>query len=310
MKAQFAEFWTKFKAEAAESFAWLQKKLTSQQGLNNALLLAGGEGDVKWIGKLLARGADPKYIGYAGRTALIAAVEGNHLRAAEMLLRAGASADVQSRHNTRTPLITAARRRDVEMVRALVAGGAGIDYPQREEGRTALMAAVRRNDMAMAKVLLDLGANPDVRDKAGNTALNHAILHADMKVISLLLDRGACADMLNNEMKGPLDIARGNGRPKVVSLLQDHMDARVEPWQAQGDREIAHVRVKRQLGYRLTEIFNFETQQLTVIAHNLATGADAVAVRAFPEVPKEALLQAETKLTESLSGKTPAAAAP
>lgn len=286
MKQAFRDFFRK-----------LRNKATSQRSLDLALIAAAASGKTDKLQKLIESGANPKYKAYANETALTAAVEAGHAGTVSILMRAGAEADVQSHYDAQTPLITAVLRRDFDTLKALAAGGAGIDYRQRHRGLTPLMVAARENDIEMVKCLLDLGADINARDYGGDTALGHAVWRGSKAMASLLLDEGARADTVNNEMQTPQDLARERKRPEIFFLLQDHLDAKVEPWQPQGEKEIAHVSVKRKLGYRLTEIFNFEKQQVTTIAHNLETRRDVILVRAFSEiVNKEIIQEAQAKL--------------
>jgi len=105
---------------------------------------------------LIARGinTDEQNDGY---TALMCAVDGNHLEIARELIRAGAALDVQDEFDGRTALMWAAMYNKLEIVQELIRAGAALDL-QNKNGNTALMDAVRYKSDAIATMLLEAGA--------------------------------------------------------------------------------------------------------------------------------------------------------
>lgn len=297
--------WTEFRTK-------LKKRLTSQRAKDWRLVEAARKGDAARVARLLADGADPKrkFDTSGGETAIVHAVEGGHVKAAEALLAAGASADLQLKYDTRTPMVIAVEKRDEAMIRALVAGGASLEYRANDRGETPLVYAVRRGDAKMAELLVSLGANVNASDRDRNGPLAHAADRGDWKTMEMLLEKGARADALNAELRTPLDVARHSGRPEIYVWLRDYLDARTPAWQDIGDNEIANVSIQRKLGYRLTEIFNFEKKQVKYITHNYETGKDDTLVRDFADVAsKEAITQAEAILRQKRPAAQPGAGA-
>lgn len=290
----------------------LKKRMTSQRARDCGLIDAAKKGDAAKITALLDEGASPgfSFSAYEGETALVYAVEGRHARAVEALLAGGAAADVQLKYGTRTPLIMAVDKRDAEMVRVLVSGGAKIDYRQTDRGETALVWAVRRGDYDMASLLISLGADINAADRYRNGPLSHAASRGDWKMMELLLEKGARTDALNSELKTPLDVAGDSGRSEIYLKLRDYIDAHTPAWQDLADNEIASVSIHRKLGYRLTEVFNFERKQVKYITYNYESGKDDTRIRDFAEVAnKEAITQAENILRQKRPVAQPIAGA-
>ncbi len=84
--------------------------------------------------------------------------------------------------------------RDTGAIRLLVAHGASIDPAH--EGGTPFLEAIKWSHFAEAEVFLELGANVDVKDKAGLTAL-HLLLKkgSDIEHVRMLLRHGARTDI-------------------------------------------------------------------------------------------------------------------
>jgi ankyrin repeat protein len=134
------------------------------------------------------------------QTALMLAIEQNHLDVARLLLEKGASVRARSKVGY-TPLIFAAQRGDLRMVEMLVAAGADVNeatpaptmasgfdsynlvvrpMPTRPNappgGTTPLLMAAASGHEGVALYLLDRGANPRAADMNGTTALHYAPL--------------------------------------------------------------------------------------------------------------------------------------
>ncbi len=148
------------------------------------IMLAASRGSAKIIGLLSAQGADPNKRGSAKRTALLYAVEKNHIEAAERLLAYGA--DIDAYDNGRlTPLIMAADR-----------------------GFTDL-----------GLLLLDKGADPNIQHSQGWTALIDAAKNDDIKLVNALLEAGADKDTAMTNGMNARDIAKQYGHKEIVKIL-------------------------------------------------------------------------------------------
>lgn len=131
----------------------------------------GSPGHAAVVSELLGRGIRPECRTrfatpmHARRTPLHFAAEAGHLAVIELLLAAGADADVLDARNDR-PVHLAARHGHAAAVRRLVEAGADLEA-RNANARTALHEAIRSADgvsdadaNAAALVLLELGADP------------------------------------------------------------------------------------------------------------------------------------------------------
>lgn len=187
-----------------------------------------------------------------GYTPLAMAVQRDRTAIADMLLTAGADANVPTRDGT-TPLMIAAERANlavvvallakstdpnahdlkgntalikgvdrIETVQALLASGAVVDA-RNEDGVTPLMAAVARGQADVAGVLLDAGAIVNVKNKAGRTPLMVAVRNGRVDTARLLLQRNARLNDRDEDERTALSyaeaLAPGDRRTSLVALL-------------------------------------------------------------------------------------------
>jgi ankyrin repeat protein len=132
-----------------------------------ALMAAAGRGDVKLIAFLLSKGADPNARTKGGWTPLSFAVRLNSYEATELLIKAGANANISLPYRERTfpyhdkrkfVLETACERRNERLVRLLVEGGAdlGVMFQPREFDDGGSDRLLVRMEMAGNKQMADL----------------------------------------------------------------------------------------------------------------------------------------------------------
>ena len=114
--------------------------------------------DLEMVDLLLGAGARADVANDLGITPLsLASVNGNAAIAARLLAK-GAKADAASETGV-TPLMQAARSGSVELVRTLLARGADVNASERDRGQTALMWAVSERHPQVVAVLLEGKAN-------------------------------------------------------------------------------------------------------------------------------------------------------
>jgi ankyrin repeat protein len=158
-----------------------------------------------------------------GTTALHWALRLNDVRAAELLVRAGAKIDAENRYGVRplsvactsgnaalvkllleagadantalpggeTALMSAARTGSVDAVEALIARGAAVNAIETGRGQTALMWAASEGHLEVVKLLLDRGADINPRSAGGFSAFLFAVREGRLPVAKALLAAGA-----------------------------------------------------------------------------------------------------------------------
>lgn len=185
-----------------------------------------------------------------GATALLIAAQEGKTEISLALIRRGAKADA---HNADYvyPLHYAAFNGDLDVIKALVGAKADIDAVIRTNNRTALHWAVEKEMGSVIEFLVKAGARTDISDKSGRTALDLA----KGKPHLLKLFQGAAA---------PASI------PAAVDAGAQ------EQWTLIGKNRIAHHGAYPEIGRKITEIFNFESRERTVITENLKTGAETL----------------------------------
>lgn len=231
----------------------------------------------------------------------------------------------------------ARRQHNPEKMRAALAEGAEVDYLS--EGNTELFLAAYYDYRDGVKLLLEHNANPNVKsdtgytplmsaasdgyfevaelliahgaeinavDKEGKTALHYAARTGRGSVVKLLLEKGADRRMTDNRMNTPADLA-DKEYPRLADLIRgkkrEDVEAPADGWRLTATDEVSNVSDKREIGYRLTEIFNFGAGMYTRIARNLETGAESQSVRFFDEFTNRAAIDTARAALESLGGR-------
>ena len=125
-----------------------------------------------------------------GATALHWAVHVDDVSLVDMLIRAGAQADVADDTGA-TPLYLACTNRNAETVSKLLAAGANPNATLLS-GETVLMTCARAGEVAAVRAVLGRGANVNAKESAHNqTALMWAAAQSHPHVVQALLERGA-----------------------------------------------------------------------------------------------------------------------
>jgi ankyrin repeat protein len=203
-------------------------------GQTALLIAASNAGSIEIIRALVAKGADPKITGLAGRTALTLAAGANDLTMVQYFLDRGV--DVNSSYTTDkdgyTALMAAATQLNTPMVRLLLAKGADVNKatsnpgvvkngPLALEGLNALMMAVPYGPPELVRALLDGHANPNARDVRGMTPLMLSVAAENQNpdVVKMLLASGADPAVKSADGETALDWARKYSNPATMALL-------------------------------------------------------------------------------------------
>jgi len=155
-----------------------------------SLAEAARERDSDAVISLLAANPDLDAPGTDGTPALHWLVYHNDLETARMLLAAGASPSIESRHGV-IPLELAAEQGNAAMLRVLVDAGANPDAVN-AIGEPILMSAVVSGSTEAVEALIGLGVDVNARDaNYGQSALMLAAQSGSVAITQALLDAGA-----------------------------------------------------------------------------------------------------------------------
>jgi ankyrin repeat protein len=149
---------------------------------------AGGHDEV--VELLLARKADVQD-SFEGIDALFIACEGGHARCAELLIRAGAPLNTDSRSGSTLLLLAIAKKMEgVAML--LLSKGVPVNTQGAVNAETPLTRACAVGLGIVAAVLIERGVDVNARTASGSTPLSLALSVAGMEsIVTLLRSRGA-----------------------------------------------------------------------------------------------------------------------
>ncbi|HEY4870175.1 MAG TPA: ankyrin repeat domain-containing protein, partial [Candidatus Dormibacteraeota bacterium] len=195
---------------------------------------AGNRDAVRALLKTPAGAADVNAREVDGTTALHWAVRTNDVETAEMLLAAGAHANVANRYGV-TPLWLAATNGNAVIVEALLKAGADANAPM-PQGETVLMTAARAGNPDAVQALLTHGADVNAtEDGLGENALIWAAAGNHPEAARILIAHGAAVDGRSKPLtydkdrfglEGVLTILpRGNWTPLMYAAREGSVDA-------------------------------------------------------------------------------------
>jgi ankyrin repeat protein len=188
------------------------------------LVEAAAAGRTDEVRKLLKAGADVRQRDASGRTALLAATQGNHEAAARVLIEAGSDVNAQD-HQLDSPYLLAGARGYLGILRMTLAAGADLKSTNRYGG-TALIPACHYGHVETVRELLATKIDVDHVNKLGWTALLEAVILRDggprhTEIVRLLLAAKADPHIADREGVTPLGHARRRGYAQMAALLQE-----------------------------------------------------------------------------------------
>jgi len=233
---------------------------------------------------------------------LYKAIEYRDLEKMKLAVAEGASVNKSeySRYGM-SPVSAAAHENFTEGVRFLLENG-GRDDESRNV--TALHYAVENNNLAVVTMLLEAGANIEARRYDSLTPLHVAARRGYGNIIRALMAHGADIDARDEHMNTPADLAEKE-YPRLSDMIrgetkpQKLLEQAVEEWKMTAPGEICRVDIKPAIGYRVTEIFNFNAGLYTQIARNLETNAESQAVQSLASLDDHVLEAARAALLAS-----------
>jgi len=190
--------------------------------LNEKLVSAVQEKNLKAAEKLLRKGADPNAAFGGGRnTVFHLALYVNDAKTIRLLMESGADI-LKPDQNNYSPLSLAARVNNADIVSLLLGKGTDVNAVNNNSIRsTALMDAAEANAIDAMKLLISKGADVDILDKWHAPAITIAADKNNMEAVELLAEAGAELNVIDSG-RGftALDFAIRNKNDKMVAYLE------------------------------------------------------------------------------------------
>lgn len=187
------------------------------------MLKAADLGDVAALTRLIAAGAPVDPMDDAKRTPLLIAVEKDHAKAAELLIKAGANINAQAA-NKDTPWLQAGALGRTDMLRMMIPRKPDFSVRNRYGGN-ALIPACERAHVDTVKLLLTTGIDVNHVNDLGWTCLLEIVILGDggprhIEVANLVLAAGADPNIADKDGVSPLAHARRNGQQAIAELIE------------------------------------------------------------------------------------------
>ena len=213
-----------------------------------------------------------------GHTPLAMTFMNKQREAAQVLIKRGADVNAHAADYI-TPLHFAAHQGDIELVKMLVSYSADINAVIVNNGYTPLHWAVILGHANVVEFLVQSGARTDMPDKKGNTQLE------------LATAKGA---HLQKILEAPV----AKNAPVVEEPATPAYSGN-DKWLRTGEHQVTHIGEIPDINRRLTEIFNFETRERTVINENTRSGVETTsAPENFDTIAEAALRKALAEFTK------------
>jgi len=195
-------------------------------------------------------------------------------------------------------LLRAIKKNDMNTIISIITTD-GFDLDKKYNGnKSALVEAVKTGQLNIVSRLVKAGADVDARDSSRNSALHWAAYDGHLSIAKLLLSGGADPDIMGNENKSPLDRANERGHDLIVSALisktenkrkHERQEQYVEdysprPWEIIDGYEIAHVHFKKQINQKITEVFNFKSNERTTTILDMKEKVQSTCREKFTDV--------------------------
>jgi ankyrin repeat protein len=213
--------WLRVLAIALAPAAGLAAMAASDSGAR--LLRAAASGDSAELRRLIAAGAPVEARDGQGRTALLLAVEANHVEIAKALLDAGASVNAQAA-NLDTPWLLAGARGRTAIIAMMLSKKPDLTIRNRFGGN-ALIPACERAHVEAVPLLLSAGIDVNHVNNLGWTCLLEIVILGDggprhQEVARLVLAAGADPNLADKDGVTPLAHARNRGQREVARLIE------------------------------------------------------------------------------------------
>lgn len=191
--------------------------------------------DATAITTAIAAGAQVNARALRDVTPLMVAVDRQKLQAVQALLRAGGDANLLAADGASAVSLAVENYRVEPNGRAIMLAiikGGGRPDTRRPNGDPVLMKFVNLHDCEGVRLIKSLGADLDIRDRAGDPVITKAAVGLDWDVVWCLIELGARFDYENGGARQPLGRSLANKAPsrsspmfaykeKVWQLLKD-----------------------------------------------------------------------------------------
>ena len=259
------------------------------------LIEAAARGRVAEVQRLLAAGADVRARDSSGRTALLAATQGNHEALARLLIEAGADVNAQD-HQLDSAYLLAGARGYLGILRLTLAAGADLKSTNRYGG-TALIPACHYGHVETVRELLRTSIDVNHVNRLGWTALLEAVILGDggarhTEIVHLLLaakadphigDRDGVTPLAHAQKSGYRDMARALMEAMYRPAMTRALEMRLRAVQS-GDQAYGAVVLK---GGRIVS----ESPSRVVTSRDATAHAEREAIRAAQRALGSATLQ-------------------
>ncbi|KAF0690547.1 Aste57867_18063 [Aphanomyces stellatus] len=225
------------------------------KGGNTALHIACEKGDLKCVGVILSSTTQNlNLVNNEGMTALLSAIQNNHIDIALELVNQNADPNVAGKDAV-TPLYLAVDRGDNELASALIEHGADPNVVAMDgncvlhiacdrgdmawvrlimssnkqnldimnnvghEGKTALLTAIKKRHNEIALELVNQGADPNVVAKGSETALHLAVEQGNSELVATLIQKGANPNLTIKNGSTALHYACARGDMNCVQAI-------------------------------------------------------------------------------------------
>lgn len=191
--------------------------------LAGEMLKAAEVGDASGLARLIAAGAPLDPTDDARRTPLLIAVEKDDLKAAKLLIDAGANINAQAA-NLDTPWLQAGALGRADMLRLMIPRKPDFTIRNRYGGN-ALIPACERAHVDTVKLLLTTEIDVNHINDLGWTCLLEIVILGDggprhIDVAKLVLAAGADPNIADKDGVSPLAHARRNGQKTIADMIK------------------------------------------------------------------------------------------
>jgi ankyrin repeat protein len=234
-------------------------------------------GNTDRLRELLAKGANPEAHSELSRRPLERAVWCGNKEAVAVLLEYNAKNDTNYYNG---PLLhLAASYGYVEIAQMLIDHWPDILKKEDYRFNTALHVASEAGHVDMVTFLIDRGIDPAIKNLENRTALFMAEKNKHQDVVVIL--QAYQEQVPPSKLPMPKQLAQAS-----VVAADDR-----EGWHVLADDRIAHVRIEKPLGYKITEIFNFAGRERTTLHQNMATKAETALMHSFDDIAEKTGLE-------------------